>query len=263
MIGLTNLFVFLLGLIIGSFLNVVIYRYNTGFSLGGRSQCFACGKTLQWYELVPVFSFLFQRGKCSGCGSKISWQYPLVELTTGLLFLGIWSLNFSSFLVPFYLFVWSLLVVIAVYDLRHKIIPDGLVFGFAGLSFVTLITRALLPRFHNFELMLVANGILAGLVLAGFFWFLWFISKGKWMGFGDAKLSLGVGLLLGLQLGVSAIVFAFWIGAIVGLLLILLSKLWPGWQSVSMKSEIPFAPFIIIGTALVFFFQINVFQLFF
>jgi leader peptidase (prepilin peptidase)/N-methyltransferase len=263
MIWLTDLFIFLFGLIIGSFLNVVIYRYNTGFSLGGRSQCFSCGKALQWYELVPVFSYLYQRGKCAGCGSKISWQYPLVELVTGLLFLGIWQLDISPFLLPLYLIVWSLLVVIAAYDLRHKIIPDGLVFGFAGVSFVALILEALLPNFRHLELMLVANGILAALVLAGFFWFLWFISKGKWMGFGDAKLSLGVGLLLGLKLGISAIAFAFWIGAIAGVLLILFSKLLPGRVFVTMRSEIPFAPFIIIGTALVFFFQIDVFQLFF
>ena len=260
MSGLFSLFIFLLGLIIGSFLNVVIYRYNTGSTgwwrvLGGRSQCLSCGKTLSWRELFPVVSFLVQRGKCRGCGSKISWQYPLGELATGLLFLGVWQLNFSPVLVPFYLIIWSLLVVITVYDLRHQIIPDGLVFGFIGVSLATLLLKA--------SLILVANGILAALLLAGFFWLLWFISRGKWLGLGDAKLALGVGLLLGLKPGISAIALAFWIGAATGLLLILWSKLLSGKQSVTMKSELPFAPFIIIGTALIFFFQLNAFALFF
>ena len=259
----TDILFFIFGLIVGSFLNVVIYRYNTGMTLGGRSQCLSCGKTLRWYELIPVFSFLFQGGKCHGCGSKISWQYLLVELATGCLFLGVWQLDFSLFLIPLYLIVWSLLVVIATYDLRHKIIPDGLVFGFIGVTFVSLLIRTLLPSFKRLDLMLMANGILAALVLAGFFWFLWFISEGKWLGFGDVKLSLGVGLLLGLKMGISAIALAFWIGAIVGLLLVFLSKLFFGRRSVNMKSEFPFAPFIIVGTALVFFFQINVFNLFF
>ena len=255
--------IFIFGLIIGSFLNVVIYRYNTGFSFGGRSQCFACGKTLYWYELFPVASFLIQRGKCRGCHSKISWQYPLVELMTGLLFLGVWQLNFSLFLLPLYLISWSLLVVIVAYDWRHKIIPDGLVFGFVGVAFISLITKALWPGFRPLDLMLTANGILAALVLAGFFWLLWFISKGKWLGFGDVKLVFGVGLLLGLKPGISAVVLAFWIGAAVGLLLILFSKLLSHRQSVTIKSELPFAPFVVIGTALVFFFQINAFHFFF
>src|SRR5690606_24099342 len=79
-------FFFLLGLIIGSFLNVVIYRYNTGSAIKGRSYCFTCRSQLRWYELVPLFSFLIQRGKCRSCRSLISIQYPLVELTVGVVF---------------------------------------------------------------------------------------------------------------------------------------------------------------------------------
>lgn len=81
-----GIFFFLFGLIIGSFLNVVIYRYNTGRSVQGRSGCLSCGKTLSAVELIPLFSFIFQKGKCHGCGSKISWQYPLVEFSTGIAF---------------------------------------------------------------------------------------------------------------------------------------------------------------------------------
>ena len=85
--------VFILGAIIGSFLNVVILRYGTK-SLGGRSECPSCGKKLVWFELIPIFSFLFLRGKCGSCGRKISWQYPLVEISTGLICLLIF--NFSA-----------------------------------------------------------------------------------------------------------------------------------------------------------------------
>ena len=90
--------IFVFGTIIGSFLNVVILRYGTGKSFAkGSSQCFSCGKKLSWYELVPILSFLFQKGKCKGCGSKISWQYPLIETITGVLFLLIFNLQFSIF----------------------------------------------------------------------------------------------------------------------------------------------------------------------
>src|SRR3989344_4754529 len=87
---LTLAIVFVFGATIGSFLNVVIYRYNSGVSpLRGRSQCFACGKTLAWYELVPIVSFFIQRGRCRGCGVKLSWQYPAVEALTGVIALAI------------------------------------------------------------------------------------------------------------------------------------------------------------------------------
>lgn len=255
MFGLTHLFIFILGLIVGSFLNVVIYRYNTGLSvIGGRSRCLACARDLRWFELIPVFSFLFQRGRCTQCGSKISWQYPAVELVTGLLFV----LTFQQFILRSasvywlvgHLIIFSLLTVITVYDLRHKIIPDGLVYTFILLS--------LLLAFSDFSLILVINHLLAGFILFVFFFLLWWLSRGRWMGFGDAKLALGVGFLLGLMGGVSAIVFAFWLGAVVGLLLIILARLSATRGSFTIKSEIPFAPFIIIGLCLNFFLQLNV-----
>ncbi len=144
---LLGILVFLFGTIVGSFLNVVILRYNTGKGTGGRSGCFSCGATLKWYELVPILSWLALRGRCSSCGSKISAQYPLVEAGTGLLFFlsyqKIASLPFqeASLSLLFFAAVWSLLTVIFVYDLRHKIIPDGPVYFFAALSLGMLIFR--------------------------------------------------------------------------------------------------------------------------
>ncbi|HLP43925.1 MAG TPA: prepilin peptidase, partial [Candidatus Nanoarchaeia archaeon] len=216
---------FLFGALIGSFLNVVILRYGTGkkiLGIGERSMCFSCSKTLEWYELIPVFSFLYQRGRCRGCKSKISWQYPLVEFTTGLLFAAVAWKNFSgvsleeafgasnfsttAILTLFQFVIWSILIVITVYDIRHKIIPDFLVFMFAGLS---LIASIFFPEVLGHT---VTSAIVAGIAFFAFFGGLWLVSGGRWLGFGDAKLVLGVGFLLGPIQGLSALVLSFWIG---------------------------------------------------
>ncbi len=253
--ALSYLLVFVLGLVVGSFLNVVIYRYNTGRGVArGRSQCLSCTKTLRWFELVPLFSFLFQRGRCRSCLSKISWQYPAVELASGVLFV----LLFQHFLgvdwgKPLFLLsavIWSLLLVITVYDLRHKIIPDGLVYAFGGLA---LWSAFLGPGGAG-----VVNHILAGLALFAFFFLLWWFSGGRWMGLGDAKLALGVGLLLGPAGALSAVILAFWLGALVGVGLLIYGRLSGRGKSFTMKSEVPFAPFIILGLWLNFFFNFYV-----
>ncbi len=242
-----NALIFIFGTIVGSFLNVVIYRYGTGRSvISGRSQCLACARTLRWYELVPVLSFLLQSGRCRLCNSKLAWQYPLVEILTGLLFVLVWQLALPLFLLPIYLTIVSLLVVITVYDLRHKIIPDGLVFTFDLLA----LAPVFYPKFDP-------TAAIAGPLLFLFFAALWYFSGGRWMGFGDAKLALGVGWLLGLRGGISAIILAFWIGAAVGLALIALTRLRPRAKLVTIKSELPFAPFIILGLALNLFFHLN------
>ncbi len=256
--------VFIFGTIIGSFLNVVIYRYNTGVTLGGRSKCFSCAKTLSWYELVPIFSFILQRGKCSDCKSKISIQYPAIELLTGILFVAILATSnvlqniqiISSILeiipVIYFLLIASLLIVITVYDLHHMIIPNGLVYAFILLAFFALFIDTSL----NFVLPNTLD-LLAGPILATPFALLWLLSHGKWMGFGDAKLALGIGWALGLYAGISAIIFAFWTGAIVGVFLLILKS-----RAFTMKSEIAFGPFLIFGMAIVWFFGVSVIPIF-
>ncbi|MDD5068135.1 MAG: prepilin peptidase [Candidatus Pacebacteria bacterium] len=268
MIFFFGLLVFIFGLIIGSFLNVVILRYNTGTTIGGRSYCFSCGKILRWYELVPLLSFLIQLGKCRSCKAKISWQYPLVEFSTGVLFvLTALRFQFEVSSLPtilFYFVIESLLVIITVYDIRHKIIPDGLVYAFALLSLGRMILLYFYPI--PFTLHPVPFDFLAGPILFLFpFFFLWFISKGRWMGLGDAKLSLGIGWFLGLAYGVSAIILGFWIGAGVSVLLLLFQKIMRGKTSLislpgnlTMKSEIPFGPFLILGALLVFFLHFDI-----
>ncbi len=249
------IFAFIFGATIGSFLNVVIYRYNSGTSFTcGRSMCFSCGKTLSWYELVPVVSFVLQRGRCIGCKSKISWQYPLVEIMTGLLFVAVFWSQYSITETVYLLILMSIFVVISVYDIRHKIIPDGFVYAFIVLSLLQLVW---MPNVQVLDWM---AGPILFLPFAG----LWFFSKGTWMGFGDAKLALGIGWFLGFYAGLSAIILAFWIGSVFGLTLIGIGKargLFLGGTRFTIKSEIPFGPFLILSMLLVFFFSIDVFSL--
>jgi len=252
---------FVLGLIIGSFLNVVILRFNTQKTFGGRSGCMSCQKKLSWYELFPVFSFIFLKGRCKGCRTKISWQYPLVELVTGIIFAclflkfqGVFYANTFIFAgtMAYYAGAFSLLVVIAVYDLRHKIIPDTLALVLGALTFLGLFFFS--ASGFNFHLPTVME-LLAGPIIALPFALIWLVSKGTWMGLGDAKLMISLGWLLGLSRVLSGTVLAFWTGAIVGIILMALSR------KHSIKSEIPFAPFLVLGTILAFLFELHIFPL--
>ena len=268
--------VFIFGTIIGSFLNVVILRYGRK-SLTGRSVCPNCGKKLQWFELVPLVSFFFLGRKCRGCQQKISWQYPLVEIVTGILFLTIFNSQFpvfNQFSIHNFQFlnliilwvIFSLLIVIFVYDFLHKIIPDLLVFLFIGLSVIPILGGfdTLSGNWWNFSW---GTRLWAGPVLALPFAGLWFFSKGKWIGLGDAKLAWGIGWLLGFAKGLSAIILGVWLGALVGLLLIFLPRVIPKQRlffkgkNFTMKSELPFAPFLIIGLLLVVFLKWDVWSL--
>ncbi len=262
--NIITFFVFILGLIIGSFLNVVIFRYNTGLGIGGRSRCLTCGRYLGLQDLFPVASFLFFRGKCRTCGAKISWQYPLVELLCGSFF----ALSYVKFGLEFgfILVTFSLLLSIAVYDLKHKIIPDGLVFAFIFVSILKMLERNYLMGV-GFEFSFL--DLVSGIILATPFAVIFFISRGKWMGFGDAKLALGIGWFLGLYSGLNAVVLSFWIGAVVSLGFLLVQKIWPkGFalklmdKHLTIKSEIPFAPFLILGMILQVFYQFDFFPLY-
>ncbi len=257
---------FIFGLIIGSFLNVVIIRLNTQKSFSGRSGCMTCQHTLSWYELIPVFSFLFLQGRCLKCKTKISSQYLLVEFITGLIFVFLFlkfqdvfffnTLTFS-FIYAYYAVVFSLLIVMAVYDLKHKIIPDILSFvlgilAFGGLFFFNTNDSSV---FSVFSLHLpTLLGFLSGPIIAIPFVFLWLVSSGRWMGLGDAKLAISLGWLLGLSLAFSGMIFAFWIGAIVGLFLVIFSN-----KKYGIKSEIPFAPYLVLGALLAFLFDLHLF----
>ena len=253
---LLGLSFFIFGSIIGSFLNVVILRFRSGRGLGGRSLCFTCGKTLTSFELVPIASFLTQRGRCINCHAKISWQYPTVEALTGLLFtLLFFRFEYLLFTVPllfvivfaYAAFIVCLLIVLSVYDIKHQILPDSLSMLFAAVAFVGMF-------FWKGDALILhvpsAWHLVAGIVLAAPFGLLWLASRGKWMGLGDAKLMLGIGWLLGLSAGAAAIMLSFWIGALFSVFFLLVVSL-RGKSGFSMKTAIPFGPFLALGTVIV------------
>lgn len=266
-------FCFLLGIIVGSFLNVVILRLNSGKGIGGRSMCFSCSKNLSWYELIPVVSFIALNGKCRSCKSRISFQYPFVEILTGTLFLffSYHSHVYFPIFIPNILFlisdwfIWSILVVIFVYDLRHKIIPDNLtilfIFGGVFQALVGIVFNLISVEVFIF------NYLIAAVLISLFFFLFWAVSGGRWMGLGDAKLGFAIGLYLGLAQGISAVTFAFWLGAVIALGLLLFynilgkSHLRTTGKEVTMKSEIPFAPFLILGMFLALFFGSDIFHI--
>jgi len=232
------LFIFLFGLSVGSFLNCVIYRLEIGSSfLKGRSFCPYCKHTLSWQDLIPVLSFVFLQGLCRYCRQKISLQYPLVELATGTIFLLIFLTNSNIYAYAFLLLMASFLIVIFVYDLKHYIIPDSMVFS--------AIAAALLYQLLFFWPDLYLP-FLSAIGASGFFLAIVLFSRGKWMGLGDVKLAFFMGLLLSWPHIIVALFLSFLIGAIIGLGLISASRK-------TIKSEIPFGPFLILGTAIAFF----------
>lgn len=247
------LVLFVLGAILGSFINALVFRYNTGKSMWGRSGCLSCGRELSATELVPVFSYLFLRGRCSTCGSRISLQYPIVELLSGVLVVLCWDATGTPLIFTATLAYFELLLFIAVYDMRHTIIPDSFVVG-AGL--IALALSGYLMGLFGLAWALVAGASLAAPILL-----LWLVSRGRWVGLGDAKLFFCVGAFLGLLPGIAAFLIAFWIGALCGLALIGLSKLLPRLGGVTMKSEVPFGPYIIAATAIVYFFNLSLYDL--
>ncbi|OGI95120.1 hypothetical protein A3I84_01145 [Candidatus Nomurabacteria bacterium RIFCSPLOWO2_02_FULL_36_8] len=213
------------------------------------------------------------KGRCRSCKTKISIQYPLVELTTGLIFFflflklqDIFYLNIFLFAITYvyYAIAFSLLMVIAVYDLKHKIIPDILSFAFGALAFVGLFFFDNSLFYIHMPLTLE---FLSGIFIALPFAFLWLISGGRWMGLGDAKLALGIGWLLGFSSAFSSLLVAFWSGAIIGIMLVILSRLDSSRLAknnktgkIGMKSEIPFAPFLVLGALSAFLFGLNLFN---
>lgn len=244
---------FLFGTVIGSFLNVVSLRMRSGKGLGGRSMCMSCGKELHWSELVPILSFIFLRGACAKCRSRISWQYPTVEFLAGAIFVLIFvtfpPITFPAALTTLLqLIIAAILIVITVYDMKHKIIPDLLVFLFGLAALISLFVGGNswwhIPGFE---------ALIAGPFLAIPFALIWVVSGGRWMGLGDAKLTLGIGWLLGIDAGINAMILAFWTGAVMSVLWLFYT-----YGRFRPKTEIPFGPFLILGMYLVLIFHIEI-----
>ena len=239
---------FCFGLCIGSFLGVLICRIPQNKSIvKGRSYCENCKKTLSFIDLIPLLSFFFLKGKCRYCGIRLSLYYPLIELTTGLLFLftflhfGIRNpeLGIMGILEPLYLFlIISSLIVVFFIDLQHGIIPDVIIFPATVISILYLLI------IHN---SLFLTHLLSGLGAFLLFYLLFALTKGRGMGFGDVKLTLFMGLFLGFPNILVALYIAFLTGAVISIILIVAGK------KKFKGGTIPFGPFLVIGTMLALF----------
>jgi prepilin signal peptidase PulO-like enzyme (type II secretory pathway) len=269
---------FFFGLAIGSFLNVLALRYDgerfvfNPKVIGGRSRCPHCKRTLRWFELVPVLSFVVQRGKCRKCRARLSFQYPIVELLSGLIFVLV-PCHFAAYSWPFpigwcmlsglWIAAFEILLLISVIDMRLQIVPDELSIMLGAVALLTTIFTAgylgashqsflgpyasIFGLYNNIWLSHLVGAIVGG----GFFWVLArltpYIFKIEGMGMGDVKLGIPLGFLFGWPDIVLLYAAAFIIGSIIGVGLIVA-------KVATRKSAVPFVPFLAAGSVYVFFF---------
>lgn len=243
MLNLYLLLFFLIGLILGSFLNCLIWRLHKEESILGRSYCPKCRKKIVWYDNIPLLSFILLKTKCRNCKKKISWQYPLVELITALLFaFSFYHFFLSGGETPL-LLVRNLVLIfgltlIFVYDLRFQLVPMLFVLPLLALVFIINI-------FLGFSLL---NILIAGLIGASFFGLQFILTKGKAIGEGDIWLGALMGIILvRLDMLVLALMLSYFIGATVGIILLITSKK-------KYKSKIALGPFLALGTLISLFF---------
>lgn len=255
MIILIEIFIFTIGLFIGSFLNLIIDRLPNGKNIFlGRSHCDFCAKDLNFPDLIPVFSFLFLKGKCRYCKKFIGFKYPMIEIITGFLFLIVsltffknlqtllinWDFNFLPKFI-FALTITSILIIIFFIDYFYGVIEDSvLIFTFLIDLFWKIYFKVNLLDFF-----------LSGALSFIFFYAIYFFSKKKGMGFGDVKFAFLIGFLLGPVKALIAFYLAFLTGALVSFILIL-------WKKKSLKKDtIPFGPFLAFATFILYFWEIE------
>lgn len=231
--------IFIFGAIIGSFLNVCIYRIPREESIAyPPSHCTNCNNVIKWYDLIPLLSYMFLRGKCRYCGKKVSMRYPVIEFITGILFLitfekyGI-SLNFVK-----YILLINILIVIGMIDLDTTDV-------YFSTALTGIISSIIFIGIYFYMGIPVRSYIYGGILGGGFLSIIILITKGG-MGWGDAEICLLCGLFLGLKLTILMLFLSFIIGSTVGLILILSGKK-------SRKDYIPFGPSIVIATILTIF----------
>lgn len=261
------LFIFIIGLFVGSFLNVLADRLPRGEAvIKGRSRCEKCKKTLKWYDLIPLLSFIFLKGRCRYCKARLSFYYPTIEFVTGVLFaiaayyilnnFQFLILNFYSifnfkflFTLFYYLFIVSSLIVVFFADLKYGIIPDKIVFPtIVIVSLYLFINHSSLTRLQMPSALAdggqVLNHLLSAASAGLFFLLLSLIKirKHSAMGFGDVKFAFLMGLVLGFPNIVVSLYVAFLTGAIVGIILII-------WRKKKLEgATISFGPFLVLGT---------------
>jgi leader peptidase (prepilin peptidase) / N-methyltransferase len=238
--------VFVLGTIIGSFLNVVILRFGTGRGLGGRSHCGVCNRTLSFLELVPVVSWVVLRARCYKCHTKISAQYPLVEFLMGILFVGVATQYVGLQMVLGWIIV-SIGVCIAVYDAVHMRIP--VLWNYALIA----VSACFVGSFLSADI--AVSALVGVVVVAGLFGSAYLASNGRVLGFGDVVLAVSMGILLGAFDGLFAVWVACVLGSIYGVGQLVVGACKKDTRT-SPKSvlhhQVPFGPFLIAGLYIVF-----------
>ena len=241
---LVLLFLFVMGLCAGSFVNVVVLRFGFDERAPERSHCMACNAQLAWYDLLPVISFFILRARCINCGSALSRQYPLVELSVALSFLGSGifvppMLSFFSLLAfGALLFFLAALTALVAYDIRHTLVPMPFVYALLGSALVASISQSI---FSSSWVPLYDSAIGGGLLFI-FFMLIVLITKGKGMGAGDAYVVGAIGILFGFMRGTEVVMTGVWAGTIIGLLMLVFKK------RTTLKTELPLIPFLAFGT---------------
>jgi leader peptidase (prepilin peptidase) / N-methyltransferase len=246
---ITTIILFIIGLVIGSFLNVVIYRTIIGESWArGRSRCDDCKKKIPWYDNIPLLSFLILKGKCRYCAEPIALSHPVVEFLTGTMFVWWYWGGFVFFRLThqplqyvqpiFWLLVGILLLVIFFSDVLYMIIPDEAVFALTGL---TLLYRTILTLSGVMQVGDFVRALGGAVLCVGFFGALWHGTKGKGMGLGDVKFALPFSLLLGWPNVLVGVFLAFISGAVVSVGLLATKKK-------QIKQVVPFGPFLVFAT---------------
>lgn len=265
--------IFLFGLAIGSFINALEYRIEEKKSISGRSFCPHCKHQLAWYDLVPIFSFIFLRGECRYCKKKISWQYPIVELLTGTAFVAMaWRLleipAFAGMTRDFIVggsvtnrellfgiipllclfFISFCLILVALHDQKTSYVLSGYVY--AAIAATTVYLMIIYPGAWELQRVwfYILPNIISAVIAALPFALLYLFSKGEWMGAGDIEIAVLLGFLLGWPNFLVALYFAFIVGSLWGIVKVYMLK------NAKLKSEIPFAPFLIAGIVFAFIF---------
>lgn len=238
--------IFLFGICVGSFLNALEWRvYGKIFLLDARSKCPNCKNQLKWYDNVPLISFSVLRGNCRSCHQKISWQYPLIELWMGFIFVFLAYYNLAGNIVStsiediwsfvlMSLVVW-ILTFIFVYDFKYQEVLDSMTLIPALIIFII--------NFYVFGASWT-DMLLGALIGSGFFLVQYVVSKGKWVGGGDIRIGLLMGVILGWKLLLLALWLAYIVGAIISVVLLLKKKK-------QIRSQIAFGTFLSVSTAFV------------
>ncbi len=232
---------FLLGLTFGSFVNAWVWRVKAGKSVAtGRSMCPNCKKQLDWYDNIPLVSYILLRGKCRNCKKPISIQYPLVELLSGSLFIGLY-LHFNptqnNTWLEFALWCAATVFLLAafIYDLKNMLLPDRFTLPVIGIGAILVILNSVENGPASIEPQLIATSIFVAIYFS-----MWFFSRGRFLGDGDIRMAAVMGLLLAVPQLIVGVFTAYIAGALVGIYLI--SK-----KGKKRDSAVPMGPFLIFG----------------